>query len=784
MVQQAKSEGITINVRHAKMLFCGASRAGKTCFSRLLRNKSYKNSESTPAGHTKQVLIAEKVNVVGSEWVNLESHSETQALTEKLQLILQHKNDTKEVKSLVDNTENLKPALNDVSKTHSKTDNEATTNNVQLNNQFIKEPAYSDIASDPILRVNEGVSKDQNALPKTDNQLSTISESTSKSQTDKVQFNKKVATEEEMYNINFLELKESMPKTWDLFTLLDTGGQPEFINMLPAINSSTAITFIILNLSDGKDGLENPIEAKFERKGYDKNKYKHTLGYSYKDLLKCLLSSVKVAGLKKDDFHPEIIKRIKKDEHPKPVVYIIGTYADVLKAKMQERYDQEVKGIDEEIRHLVNSMEQDDKLVFMCNVTGRYVNPIDNRAPRVNKDEISHDDPGIQTIQRDTSDIISNIRQCSNEILRAKAQYEIPISWFILELELRKIHKVCIPLTEVKAICDNIMPSHRKMNLEQIMHILKFYHQYGMLLYFDEVHDMKDFVITDPQWLFTNLTQIIMCKFEHNATPLYGANSIKRMDNGICDMELLGKLTKKLDLQGIQLKSFLELLVHLKVITPMDNGYFIPNILPVCTNTETMFTEKEYGMATVSIDGQDSIEVEPLLIQFTFGTIPRGLFGFLVLEILQENSSESSESERYELYGENIVRDNILFRCANLITFCVQTHLISLIDQVSYLELQVRAKDNVPTYHYKSQRRVIKALKAVCNRFDWSFSDCRYGFLCQSENILCHQSPHLALLNPDKPLDNDKPCVAKYAECKNRESIQLNGAHRLWFKVS
>ena len=33
-------------------------------------------------------------------------------------------------------------------------------------------------------------------------------------------------------------VSENIPKTWDLFTLLDTGGQPEFINMLPAINTS------------------------------------------------------------------------------------------------------------------------------------------------------------------------------------------------------------------------------------------------------------------------------------------------------------------------------------------------------------------------------------------------------------------------------------------------------------------------------------------------------------------------------------------------------------------
>ena len=777
MVQQAKSEGITINVRHAKILFCGASRAGKTCFSRLLRNKSYKNSESTPAGHTKQVLIAGKVNVVGSEWVNLESDSETQALTEKLQLILQYKNDTKEDKSPVDNREKVKPTVNDVSNTDSKIYNERTTNNVQLSNQFIKEPTYSDIASDPISKVNEGVSKDQNPLPKTDKRLPIISESTNKSQNNSEQSHN--STEVAMTNYHFLELKESMPKTWDLFTLLDTAGQPEFINMLPAINSSTAITFIILNLSDGEDGLENPIEAKFERRGYDKDEYKHTLGYSYKDLLKCLLSSVKVAALKKDDFHPEIIKRIKEDEHPEPEVYIIGTCADVLKEKWQKGYDQEIQKIDEKIKRLVNVIEQDDKIVFTSNVvTERYLNPIDNRAPRVHKDKICHDDPAIQTIQRETSDFISNIRQRLNEILWAKAQYEIPISWFILELELRKNYKVCIPLTEVQQICNNIMPSHRQMTLEQITQVLKFYHQYGMLLYFDEVDGMKDFVITNPQWLFTNLTKIIMCKYEHNATTLYGGNSIKRMQNGICDMKLLGKLTKELDFQGIQLISFLELLVHLKVIAPMDNGYFIPIILPVCTNTETMFTEKEYGMATVSIDDKDSVEVEPLLIQFTFGTIPRGLFGFLVVELLQQNSPGGSESEIYIPHGQNDVNNNKLFRCANVITFHVEPcFYISLIDKISYLELQVKATDNEPSCHCKAQRRVTKALEKVCDRFNWSFNNYCYGFKCQSKITHGSQSVHLALLDPDKSF------AAKFAHCEYGYSTKLSEAHHVWFKV-
>ena len=46
-------------------------------------------------------------------------------------------------------------------------------------------------------------------------------------------------------------------------------------------------------------------------------------------------------------------------------------------------------------------------------------------------------------------------------------------------------------------------------------------------------------------------------------------------------MELLESLS--LDLQGIKLESFTNLLVHLKIIAPMiDGGYFMPTILPPC----------------------------------------------------------------------------------------------------------------------------------------------------------------------------------------------------------
>ena len=558
-------------------------------------------------------------------------------------------------------------------------------------------------------------------------------------------------------------VSEDIPDTWDLFTLLDTGGQPEFINMLPAINSSTAITFVALNISDGRNCLNKLVTAQYKCEGYNYDKC--DLKYTNMHLLKCLLSSVKVAAVKKDCMPPEIVKQITKDDHPKPVVCIIGTCADVLRGGFfkNKNYSKDLLEINTEVKSLVDAINTDNALVIWCKADNTFVIPVDNTISRKSQ----RDD-----FRREIAEEIKRIREHSNEILKKKAQYEIPISWFILELELRNSGKVSISLTEVKEICDRIMPSHRKMEMVQIIEVLKFYHLYGMLLYFSEVDGMNNFVITNPQWLFINLTKIIMCKFRSDAKDLYDAHHIEEINKGICSLELLRRIN--LDLQGIELQSFLNLLIHIKVIAPVntvenENAYFMPTILPPC-NENFIFTEKECGQpAAFSLVGECiHSEVEPLLIEFTFGTIPRGLFGFLVVQLLQDNPG-------YEVYGEN---DHILRRCADLICFYTEScWYVSLRDKVSYLELQVTIIGNGPSYHNKVLIAVTEALRKVCDEFNWPFSNCQYGFLCHQHK---ESDEHLTLL-PTNLLYTDE--IPKHTRCKKQKPTLLSKAHTVWFEV-
>ena len=789
MLQQAKHEGHTINVRHAKILFCGASSAGKTSFSRLLRSKKHETVYiSTPAGDTQQVLLSgEKINVEGTNWISLDSESETQELTKKLV-----QNFKKQAKIDVD-----KSLSNDIDSTTPYIpgdDNKPRTNNVQMNNPTVTETqptvavankeltASSKNTSESVSKTldltnnvemnNATVTETQPTVVVANKELPTSFESKVEATDDSVQINKHVSTEEKMLtayrsNLN-MSTSESIPKTWDLFTLLDTGGQPEFINLLPAINTSTAITFIVLNMSRGMEGLNDSVLAQYKCEGYNYNKY--SLKYTNMHLLKCLLSSVKVAAMKKDYFHPELIKKVTDDEQVQSVVAIMGTCADVLEKNFGEECNEEFSKINREVTKLVETIEK-EVLKFWCDAGGNYVIPIDNTTSNRSQNEVGSQDISAQSIEHKTVKIIETIRKNSNIILRKKAQYEIPLSWFILELELRNCDKVCIHLTEVEKISNKILPLRRQMNSEQLKEVLKFYHMYGMLLYFSEVDGMKDFVITNPQWLFINLTKIIMCKFEDNSHDLYGAHHIKELQNGICCVELLTRL--KLDLQGIELESFVKLLVHLKIIAPMmQNGYFMPTILPLC-NENTSFSEEIYGKpAAFALDGECLCqEVNPLLIEFTFGTIPRGLFGFLVVQLLQDNPD-------FKLHGNN--DHDSLCRCADLITFYIKPcYYVSLRDRVSHLELQVRVKGDKPSYHFKVQTAVSKALKRVCDEFYWKFSDCCYGFLC-CQHGKDFQGEHLTLLSPNPPFP-DK--ILEYSYCKNDQSTPLNKAHSIWFEV-
>ena len=163
--------------------------------------------------------------------------------------------------------------------------------------------------------------------------------------------------------------------------------------------------------------------------------------------------------------------------------------------------------------------------------------------------------------------------------------------------------------------------------------------------------------------------------------------------------------------------------------------------------------------------------MQPLLIEFSFGTIPRGLFGFLIVQLLQDNS------DVFELYGKN---DHTLRRCSDLLSFLVKPcNYVTICDRISYLELQVRVKGNELSYHYKVQTAVTKALKKFVKISIGNLITVVMDFLCH-EHAEDFQSDHLTLLSSNQPIPNEFP---KYALCNYQQVTFLTKAQSIWFEV-
>ncbi|XP_065910855.1 uncharacterized protein [Dysidea avara] len=706
LIRQAKKDGLTIVIRPAKVIFCGAARAGKTSFSRLLRNLPYKkNYTSTGVGHTEQVLLSGKVNVKGTNWVHLDMESEVKQLTQHL--LARVKEKSKRISKL---TKSRGPLLS---------------------------PVYFDSSTD-------------------DDDGSSTDDSTDLSSAEFVTMDKPLVTVERTMTTNTaaVSIKPSssqmIPEIWDILTLLDTGGQPEFINMLPAINASAAFTFIVLNLSSGIDCLDQKVVAEHSDKSYTK----HQLNYTNCHLLKCLLSSVKDSASRKS-YYPHHLM-VQEDQHIDPAVCFIGTCCD----KIKDEIENVVETIDQRINELVCDVDVESNKSFKVwtDSNGKMLFPVDNTT--------------AGTYQ--SKDCVPNIirQEFIKKILSKKAQFEIPITWFILELQLRTLHeeegRVCIPLDDVKKTCDQILPEGQNLEIKEIKEILSFYHSLGMLLYFNEVDGMNNFVVTDSQWLFRNLTTIVTCKFDTGKC--LDKNLLDQLVNkGIMCRKLLDDLN--LDVQDIELGSFLNLLKHLKLIVPFDDeSFFMPSILPTCDveDVDEVFKESEYGKPVFYVDDNNYFTVTPLLIKFTGDTIPRGLFSFLVIQLLQNNQPS------IQLYGMN--KGHEYRRYSNLMSFVINddmTQYLSLVDRNSYLEIQVRIKDNEPsTVYYDAQVAVTDALKDVCEQFGWQHNDFKYGFLCNC----CHSHSHKHLMFPSKTKPDER------AICDHQQSTKLGDSHRVWFK--
>ena len=517
----------------------------------------------------------------------------------------------------------------------------------------------------------------------------------------------------------------SLGDVWKMINFLDTGGQPEFINLFPAISSSIALTFIILNMCGGVKSLDEPVKVIHSKKG--KQSYiPYDLHYTNLDLIKLLMAFSKDSSLKTKPLKLPI--EYKNKNTSTSYQCYVGTHADKVSPEEIQEIESKLKSTADELKCSKSLWELDKKVLF----------PVDNTtAGGKNEDPIA----GV-------------IRTRIQELVENSNIYEVPITWFILLLEMQRICREknisFLSYMEAVKICKI---GRLSQDEREVQSALLFFHHMGIILYYHEVPGMCQYVIINHQWLFEKLTSLVNVTFERKG---YDLDAITKFENeGLLSRSLIEQINLA---TGINPECFVALLQHLRVVAKVDEEkYFMPCVL------------RSFKLITSNIlDQHGDIQYTELLVHFADNPLPRGFFCCLAVEICQNLPKNwllplHSTEQKQHTYND-------------LITFHTSDtgHSISLIDKIGHLEIQIRHKKYLPAIHYNVQCFLSKSFDKVCTHLQLDNEQFCYGFLCNCGDTVASKN-HIASF--PKGLDP----VPHWIHCSYGR-MKLTSSHLIWLQ--
>ena len=511
-------------------------------------------------------------------------------------------------------------------------------------------------------------------------------------------------------------------------TVIDSGGQPEYVHMLPAINNSPTINFVVLDMTKN---LDDPVIVQYKSK-HNKNFIDYPLHYSNLDMVG-LLMSLTTDSLEQPTKQTPTKSRVTIPT--KSYIGFVGTHKDKLK---KETCKEKIAALNDRLASIVE--ERECKFAVLPAENG-VLFPVDNTTAGDSDSE----DHVVKMLRCRIEDFMDKLKKSGS------IDNQLPITWMILELELQEMHQSegtkYITYEEYKRIAIE----KASMVPEEVEESLQHFDFLGVLLHFKEVQGLCDIVVIDHQWLFDSLAMIM------HLSP----NDIKFQDHHFKKQFKENRLLAKSELYIINWigelspEYFFNLLIFLKVIATVTLNdleyYYMP-----CVLRSTMHYNDKYIFPYSA----------PLLVQFSSGFLPRGFFCLLVVHLLQELPTGWG----HQLHNTDHFSNVVTFRLPD-------KSILRLHDKTSYLEIQIRhhVKNLHTFYHSKVFPVLSKYFKYVCCKLNFNYQKLQYGFLCYDGKS---NDDHIAVIKPfEFPLPPELECCRK---CPNL--TKLEEFHKVWFK--
>ena len=319
----------------------------------------------------------------------------------------------------------------------------------------------------------------------------------------------------------------------------DCGGQPVFLETLPAFLTSCTMFLLLFDASKNFSSRWQSVQYQDGQEITGEMQNESTL-----DLLQQWMANI----------HANLTTEGIADY---PRIMAIGTHGDLLTQAQKEAKKKEF------IQHCKDKAYFDliDDILIVDNTKAK-------------KPGEEGEDPQFAIIRSKIS-----------EFTTKKLAVKVPVSWVLFRKVMQGVGKNVVSLEVAHAIgvaC--------KIPQEDVGKALLFYHELGVILFYPHIKGLQNSVIINPQWFVNVLGKILMMK---------GRKEIGKTARMWEALHKDGVLLSPLYLdvwsdEGINPQGIIELLVHFYLAAPMDpkekkykdkfpeaEQYFVPAVLPI-----------------------------------------------------------------------------------------------------------------------------------------------------------------------------------------------------------
>ena len=396
----------------------------------------------------------------------------------------------------------------------------------------------------------------------------------------------------------------------------DCGGQPSFLEILPAFLTSRTLFLLIFDAEkDLNTNWQSVVHIEGSRIDHQEEVKVTTLDYMLNWM---------------SNIHSHLMTYDEDGgvcEYPR--MYCIGTHGDHLTEEKKSEVKSELK---EHLNGKAYSNLVEDITI------------VDNTSSGKGKDEDSS---------------LGVLRDAVIDFTEKKLILKTPLSWVLFRKVLQILSKEynVISLDMAHSIGDA-----SKISKEDIPHVLTFYHSLGVLLFYPQLDGLKDKIIINPKYFVDALGKVLpLCI---NDGGIYSEEWKLFHKFGILVQPLYVEVWK--GFKDLKPEFFIEVLVHFRLAVevetkkcpPPSKQYFMPLVLPSASNDDI----------TSMTSSTTSFQAAPLHITFSSGYVPPGFFTRFVAVV--------AKCPKTELYlDKGVYRNCVTFRYQNPVSHSIE-HIV------------------------------------------------------------------------------------------------------------